>query len=130
MRLDLYQNASADEVLAVLGLTKDDVERYRGCGVQDGEIIIHARTGGGNREYHPNEKLTSHPNYLRDQDDDFDCTYADYFFSIPEDKKEIEATENKEARAVLGDAPTAIGLMFGDEKAKKNAQERLDKITH
>lgn len=128
MRLDLYHNPNKDDVLKAIGLKEEDIERFRGAGVQDGEIVIHARTGGGNREDYPNQILTSNPYYLRDYDDDFDCTYATYHFSIPEEHKEIEATENKEARAVYGDAPTAIGLMFGDEKAKKQAQENLNHL--
>lgn len=129
MRIDLYQNLNQDKVLSAIGLTKDDVERFRGAGVQDGKIIIHARTGGGNREHYPNTKLTNNKYYLSDQDDDFDSTYADYFFSIPDElKKEIGATEDKESRAILGDAPTAIGLLFGDKKAIEQAKKNLEEL--
>lgn len=32
-----------------------------------------------------NYRLPLHPLYLSDADDDFDCTYADVYFSLPED---------------------------------------------
>lgn len=129
MRLDLYNNVNAEKALAAIGLTTADVERFRGAGVEDGNIIVHARTGGGNRESYPNEKLTSNKYYLYDRDDDFDSTYADYFFSIPDElRAEIEATEDKEAKAIYGDAPTAIGLMFGDKKAIEQAKKNLDAL--
>jgi len=129
MRLDLYQNVNKEIALKAIGINIEDIERFRGAGVQDGEIIIHARTGGGNRENYPNEILTSNPYYLRDEDDGFDCTYADYYFSIPEElKDEVEKTEDKEAKAVLGDAKVAIGINFGDKDAIKTAKKRLDKV--
>ena len=87
MRLDLYANPDIDTILASIGLKKEQIERFRGAGIQEGEIIIHTRTGGGNREAYPNKILTQNKYYLRDADDDFDSTYADYFFKIPAPKK-------------------------------------------
>lgn len=51
------------------------------------EIILYTRNGGGNREclVYVNERLTQHPNYIKDYDDDFDCTYAYFHFSVPEE---------------------------------------------
>lgn len=77
-------NPNADMILAAINLTKDDAERYRDCWVEENRICIRTRTGGGNREDYPNETLTSHPNYLYDEDDDFDSTYATYYFKLPE----------------------------------------------
>lgn len=84
-------------------------------------IAIHTRTGGGNRacECHEewkaagapdrinadsegalhyndcwayrNWNLTQHPNYRRDEDDDFDNTYATFFFSVPEPARPVIA---------------------------------------
>ena len=83
------KNPSTDEILALLGLTEADVERFRDCWVRDDDegqrIVIFTRTGGGNREWWPNAKLTSHPCYIRDYDDDWDTTYAYYEFVIPEE---------------------------------------------
>lgn len=79
------KNPETKEILALLGLTELDVERFRECWIDDRtrRIVIMTRTGGGNREYYRNEKLTSNPYYICDYDDDFDSTYAYYEFAIP-----------------------------------------------
>ena len=129
MRLDLYNNPNSETVLEAIGIKQEEIERFRGAGVENGEIIIHCRTGGGNREDYPNTVLTNNKYYLRDEDDDFDCTYASYYFSIPEDlKQKIEPLEDKEAKAIFGDAPTAIGILFGDKKAIEQAKENLKNL--
>jgi hypothetical protein len=53
-------------------------------------ISVYTRVGGGNREDYQNEidELRSHPNYIKDYDDDFDSTFATFQFSIP---KEFES---------------------------------------
>lgn len=77
----------ADLVLAMLGLTRDDVGRFRDVFVSGGEIAVYTRNGGGNREEYDAvfEFLSQHPNYLRDEDDSFDSTYATIFFSFPDE---------------------------------------------
>ena len=103
-------NNRAGEILGLLGLTTDTVPRFRDVDIleQDGQkvIAIYARMGDGNREHddwsppgqidtHPGPdclcnacvmefKLAAHANYLSDADDDFDKTYATYYFSFPE----------------------------------------------
>lgn len=131
MRLDLYHNEHKIDVLKAIGLTEQDIPRFRGAGIDNGKICVHTRTGGGNREGYEeeNDQLTLNPFYLYDEDDDFDSTYANFWFKIPEDlEKELLKTENKETKAVFGDAPTAIGVMFGDKQAIETAQKRLDNI--
>ena len=86
MDLNAYANPQKEQILAMLGLKEVDIERYRGCELGKDHIRIHCRTGGGNREGYPNEILTKHPLYIQDEDDDFDCTYADYYFKLPEKK--------------------------------------------
>lgn len=99
-------NPSAPLLLAMLGTTADKVPRFRDCYIVDDMICIHTRTGGGNRDYYDsregrkdsdpgasldgayNEDLRALPGYLRDEDDSFDCTYADFYFSVPEKFKE------------------------------------------
>jgi len=88
-------------LLLMLGTTESHVPRYRDCFLsEDGtEIIIHTRTGGGNREYYdePNDEnqdgpwnsdLREIPGFKSDCDDDFDCTYADFHYAVPEAFKE------------------------------------------
>lgn len=79
-------NPNTDVVLALLGLRQHDVERFRNVSLdlEAGEISVYTRTGGGNREDYPQNALTSHPDYLRDKDDDFDSTYATFYLRIPQ----------------------------------------------
>lgn len=81
------KNQNTDIILSLIGMKECDVERFRNCGIdsQAKEIYIYTRTGGGNREDYPNEILTSSPYYKYDEDDDYDCTYATYYFNFPEE---------------------------------------------
>jgi hypothetical protein len=100
-------NKAAPVLLAVLGITADRVPRYRDCFIDGENIVIHTRTGGGNREWYEsvescrlnypemfdgkddtpngpwNDDLRALPTYIRDEDDDFDCTYANFYFAFP-----------------------------------------------
>lgn len=86
-------NPAAPLLLRLLGLTPADIPRFRDCYLtaEGAEIAIHTRTGGGNREGYAleNQKLAQHPRYLRDADDDFDCTYATFYFSVPAPAQKI-----------------------------------------
>ena len=82
------KNANTEIILAILELKENDIERFRDCGFEDGGIYIYTRTGGNNRDDYPNEKLTSNPYYLGDEDDDYDCTYATFHFKFPEEIKD------------------------------------------
>lgn len=93
-------NPLAALTLEALRLTPGDIPRFRDAyfDAEENQLVVYTRTGGGNREYYGgrggydnedyegpfNEDLENHPNYLRDEDDDFDCTYAYFYFSIPE----------------------------------------------
>lgn len=74
---------SEKEILGLIGLTEGSVPRYRGCEILENQIVICTRTGGNNRKYYSNETLTRNPYYLYDEDDDFDNTYAYFYFEIP-----------------------------------------------
>lgn len=130
----MFKDVSGEQLLEALGIPKDGVPRPRGVGVQDGKIIIHTRTGGGNREYYDsesicranypeyfkggsnyeeqlksfqngekyqfddfspipepeepkgpwNDDLRANQYYISDEDDDFDSTYANFWFKIPQ----------------------------------------------
>jgi hypothetical protein len=81
-------NPFSGVLLQMLGVTRDDVPRFRDCFLnEDGtEIIIHTRTGGGNRDDYQasNDELTEIAGYKFDADDDFDSTYADFHYEVPE----------------------------------------------
>lgn len=50
------------------------------------KILLYTRNGGGNREDYEEviRKLQTHPLYITDYDDEFDCTYATFEFSVPD----------------------------------------------
>ena len=105
------QSKHADLLLSLLGLTKASFYRFRDCYLDEkGRIAIYTRGGGNNRDcycgegYHKPEEMTEelggdkhaprcvvllqhanrkHACYIKDEDDDFDCTYATFYFSLP-----------------------------------------------
>lgn len=114
--MSLYELAVADgnqreRGAVLLGMLGGPVvARFRDAWVEksdDGPVIaIYTRQGGGNREcfcgsepgrqHVPgqcyaacNEALAAHPLYLRDADDDFDRTYATFYFRAPEEWREV-----------------------------------------
>ncbi len=99
----------SDVLLKLINLTQDDCGRFRDVSLtEEGNIIVYTRNGGGNRDCWDWEnqgysgskdcdcpgcvithKLPDHPNYIRDYDDDFDCTYAYIEFNPPEEFREL-----------------------------------------
>ena len=85
-------------VLPMLGEKHpDEYPRFRNCFTvtdEKGGYEIHllTRVGGGNRgQGYGEEELQKHPNYLYDQDEEEDNTYATYVFSVPKEwKKDFE----------------------------------------
>ena len=45
-------NPAAPILLAMLDTTQDKIPRFRDIYIKDEYIVIHTRTGGGNREYY------------------------------------------------------------------------------
>ena len=80
-------NKAAPVLLKILGVTADDVPRFRDCFLSEGKIVIHTRTGGGNRKDYEdgNQLLQANQHYISDAYDDFDSTYANFYFRIPEE---------------------------------------------
>lgn len=83
--------------MPMLGIHPDQVGRFRDCFLRDDErpeydkhICIYTRLGGGNRDYHEDDiqELRDHDCYVDDYDDSFDCTYATFVFSVPDEWKE------------------------------------------
>ena len=144
------QNILSKVLLSFVGLEESDVPRFRDCYIKEGDIVVYTRTGGGNREcyceedekyqieagnemvdydgqkhwlgcYHlMNSKLTENPNYITDEDDDFDSTYAYFRFSVPETFKEI-------VYALQSGEPVKIGEKFqnlvADMQSNKDTPE-------
>lgn len=96
-------------LLKMAGLKLGEIPRFRDCYLKDGLIVVYTRTGGGNRECYSdnddhsnclhtgNENMISKHNYLTDQDDEFDSTYAYFEFSpLPEYKELVAGMESNE----------------------------------
>ena len=81
-------NPSSDKLLSLLGKTREDFGRFRDVYVDDEFIVVHTRNGGGNRDDYKYvfDEMSEHPWYSHDVDDDYDCTYANIYFKVPEDK--------------------------------------------
>jgi len=86
-------NPSTFFILPMLGKHPDEYPRFRDCFIGDNDhpeynerIHVYTRTGGGNRPDYAkeNQKMMNHPNYIANFDDDSDCTYASWIFSVPE----------------------------------------------
>jgi len=79
-------NPDADKLLSLLGKTSVDFGRFRNIYLEDGYIVVHTRCGGGNREDYEDvfDEMAEHPWYSHDADQDFDNTYADIYFKVPE----------------------------------------------
>lgn len=101
--------APTDIVLAAIGLSIDNIPRFRNLTLSKntGHVVIRTRTGGGNRDFYQSEELyrenypedfeegntaytgpwnddlMQNPNYVSNEDDNFDNTYAYFFFQFP-----------------------------------------------
>lgn len=97
-------NPHAAILLGMLGLTSTtQVPRFRDCYWNGEYICLYTRTGGGNRAYYEaeasrrahadeadpdlsgpyNADLRQLPGFAWDEDDDFDPTYATFYFRPP-----------------------------------------------
>jgi hypothetical protein len=78
-------NPQSNLLLAVIGLKKNDVERFRDVSAsEDGtEITVYTRTGGGNREDYPNLAMRKLLTWQGSVDDDYDSTYCTDTFKVP-----------------------------------------------
>lgn len=107
-------NPFAGMLMQMLG--GPDVPRFRDCYLDDkGRIVIYTRTGGGNRDFYESEEncRDHYPDYfeedepptgpwncdlrkidgfLYDEDDDYDSTYALFYFKVPADFAEMVKT--------------------------------------
>lgn len=95
------RNLIAPVLLAAIDVDPASTGRFRDCYLnEDGsEVHVFTRNGGGNREdFMPD--FSTHPLYIRDWDDDFDCTYATIAFKVPPEFAEMfrELADKTETR--------------------------------
>lgn len=119
------QEPTGPALVAVLNkVAPFDPPRYRDAWVeQAGDAIairVHTRTGGGNRECwcdgddhicygEANDAMTLHPWYVMDEDDDFDATYADWYFRV--DPAGVD-NETMQALVALAQPPVDMGARW------------------
>lgn len=93
-------------------------------------VSVHTRQGGGNRECYcddyeshedyclseNNDGMTKHPNYLSDADDDYDSTYATFYFDAGITQDQVDAVRQQESimRKLAHDEALLEGAKSGD----------------
>jgi hypothetical protein len=86
------ENANQKEFLfKLLDLSPSDFGRYRDIYTTEDYIVVYTRCGGGNRDEYDDVfmYMEDHPLYAYNEDDDFDCTYASFFFKHPPEYHEM-----------------------------------------
>lgn len=85
-------NKLAGLVLNALNLEHTQIPRFRDAYVDIDDpsrpkFVILTRTGGGNRHDYveENKTLSGMAGFVRDYDDEFDCTFAHWVFDMPHD---------------------------------------------
>lgn len=127
-------NVFAPMLLEMLGTNEDSIPRFRDCYIREGYIVIFTRTGGGNRDWYEsqerfnyefpdeeyegpfNEDLMKLPGYAFDRDDDFDNTYAEFFFKPSEECQKLI----DQLSAVNG---RSLPELFEDVESSTNSME-------
>ena len=86
------ENEEAPVLLGMLAVNKEYFNRFRDVDLIEGgtKIRVFTRLGGGNREGYKEtwSKIRKHNLYIKDYDDNFDCTFAYIEYNIPEKFKE------------------------------------------
>jgi len=123
------KNKDSDLLLKIIGIDQSGGKYQSGrfrdiyLNADGSKIILYTRNGGGNRdEYQPLiDILATHPNYLKDYDDDFDCTYAYIEFSVPDEfKEEVKALTTGKEPEKIGDA---FQRLVKDMESNKETEE-------
>ena len=80
-------NPIAPTLLLILQLDPQKIPRFRDAYIDDlGNIVIYTRTGGNNRATYAseNQALREIPGFIRDEDDDYDETFAKFTYEVAE----------------------------------------------
>lgn len=128
------ENEESHVLLGMIGVNKEYFNRFRDVDLIEGgtKIRVFTRLGGGNREGYKEtwDKIRKHDLYIKDYDDDFDCTYAYIEYNIPEKFKET-------AKKMFKGEPVSFSDKFKKEleemdkpgtEAYKKAEEIAKKI--
>lgn len=125
------EDENADKLLDILKAERDWFGRFRDIHVNaNGEYIyVLTRCGGPNRDMYAKEwhDIQSHPQYLKDYDDEYDNTYACIEFKTPEDSLEFTKSIS------TGSNPLTLQELFEKEMKEmdipgSDAEKRAKKI--
>lgn len=110
---------SEGEILDLADIRNENLGRHRGTFLERDEdtgdpvIVVHTRNGGGNRECWQDDcdgqctgciqtdAIPALPTYLRDADDEDDCTYANNYFRPLDPAAGVAALEAEERKQTL-----------------------------
>lgn len=120
------ENPHADKLLGLLGITREQIPRYRDCYARDGKIVVLTRTGGKNRAEYRNAAFTVVDYVYRrtaawrriDADDTFDSTFAHWHFYLP--PAQDNAIGKIEKEQGYYDPMTIFQQVLADIKANKD----------
>lgn len=111
------ENKEAPVLLGMLGVNKEYFGRYRDIDLIEKatKIRVFTRLGGGNRPDYKDtwNKIRKHDLYIKDYDDDFDCTYAFIEYKIPDKFKET-------AKKMFKSEPVSFSDKFTKELEEMN----------
>ena len=100
-------------IMPMLGKKQEEYPRFRDCFVtEEKNIAIYTRVGGGNRNCgYGEEELYKDKNFIKTYDDEYDCTYATYEFSVP---KKWEDDFNKIMEGKISETSEEYRKMIAD----------------
>lgn len=130
------KNKAAPFILSMLGKTEADFGRFRDARFNaEKHIEIYTRCGGGNRDSYQEvfDEMSSHPYFITEYDDSFDCTYATFVFKIPDQFREqveklFDESDNKAPADKWKDLFAALDAKKTDDPTVQRAMEVGKKI--
>ena len=99
------ENPRADAILALIGLTREQIPRYRDCYINDKQqLVMLTRTGGSNRDlYRDDNDWMRRQGYrfIETADDPRDPTFAHWcYMPAPRDTTKVAAILPSKARMI------------------------------
>lgn len=118
-------NPRADLLLAVVGLRKHDVQRFRDvhASADGAALVICTRTGGGNRDDYPNLAMRGRPEWRTSRDDEGDSTYCTDIMEIPETwRADVVALDDLLAHGMRPEFARHLALTLRREPTKHDRE--------
>lgn len=99
----LGENEFSGLLLSMLGFqSRSEIPRYRDCWWNGKEIVVYTHVGGGNRNDYKEEigALQNRKGYTSDEDDEYDFTFAAFYYTFPPEFETYKAAIKPETRTV------------------------------